>query len=89
MNSMKSRAMLWLDRPKEKTALEDRLAPAVETYTRKYGNEPGVIFVRPDMLEASVETIGGMQVILYAKIPPQHVVLCIKKEDFFNTNVGT
>ncbi len=85
MDFAKSRAMLWYDRPKEKTTLEDRLAPAVETYTKKYGNEPGIIFMRPDMLPAPVETIGGMQVIPYAKLPPQHVVLCDKKEDFLSS----
>ncbi len=86
MDSTKSRAMLWYDRPKEKTTLTDRLVPAVDTYTKKFGNEPGVLFLRPDMLPAPVETIAGMQVMLYAKLPPQHVVLCSQKEDFFSVH---
>ncbi len=86
MNSMKSRAMLWLDRPKEKTTLEDRLASAVETYTRKYGNESYLVIMRPDMIPAPVDTIAGMQIMLYAKLPPQHVILCSKKEDFLSSS---
>ncbi len=88
MEITKSKAMLWLDKPTDKTTLEDRLAPAVTTYTKKHGNEPVVIYMRPDMIPIAVATIAGMKIIPYAKLPPQHVVLCSQKEDFFKSTHG-
>ncbi len=85
MKMSKSKAMLWLDKPTDRTTLEDRLAPAVTTYTKKNRSEPGVIYMRPDMIPTQVATIAGMHIIPYAKLPPYHVVLCSQKEDFFKT----
>jgi hypothetical protein len=62
--------MLWFDdSPK---SISDRVKRAVEFYSEKYGQQPTLCLVNPEMLDAEEGVIAGIQIRRARLIMPGH-----------------
>lgn len=55
--------LLWFDND-SKRSLEDKIAQAVERYVQKFGHEPNVCYVNPQMLAEQKAAASSKQVRL-------------------------
>lgn len=73
MRRMMEQGLLWFDKD-SKRSLEDKIAQAVARYVQKFGHEPNVCYVNPQMIGEgeSAKMSAQVRVVSLHNVLPHH-----------------
>jgi hypothetical protein len=70
--------MLWRDED-ERRSLGEKILRAADYYQKKYGENPTVCFVHPNMLEQGLESVGAIRVLAARTVLLNHFWLGVNE----------